>query len=368
MPKYARLAVELSKKDRRIIGGLLAKGKSSVGVIKRALVLRLLSKGYSPPEAAEAIGVSPKTARKIGRNYIEGGLARALYDAPRKGKKRILNEKQSNKIIAFLCSDPPEGFSRWTMALVAEETIKRRIVPAIGRETIRLLMKNHNLKPWRLKMWCIPKLDKEYIDRMEEVLDLYEKPYDPKAPVVCLDEKSTQLLKSAREDIAATKEGQITKRDSEYVRCGTANVFCGIEPKAGKHFTIITRRRKRPDFAKVLNKILKRYPKSKTIHLVMDNLNIHTEKSLIEFYGEKAGHKIWRKFTIHYTPKHGSWLNQAEIEIGMYSKQCLGKRRVASLDQLKNISKAWNRKINRKETKIKWGFTSKCARKKFGYK
>ncbi|KAF0139843.1 MAG: transposase, partial [Ignavibacteria bacterium] len=314
--KYARFAVKLRPKDLRKITGLLAKGKASVGVIKRALVLRLLSKGYSPPEAADAIGISSQTARKIGWNYIEGGLTRALYDKPRKGKKRALNEKQSNEIIALLCSDPPEGFSRWTMALITEETIKRGIIPAIGKETIRLLMKNHNLKPWRLKMWCIPKLDKEYIDRMEDVLDLYEKPYNPKEPVVCLDEKSIQLLKSAREDVAAKKDGQITKRDSEYIRCGTANAFCGIEPKAGKHFTIVTRRRKRPDFAKVLNKISKRYPKAKTINLVMDNLNTHNEKSLVTYYGKKEGHEIWRRFTIHYTPKHGSWLNQAEIEIG----------------------------------------------------
>ena len=217
-------------------------------------------------------------------------------------------------------------------------------------------------------MWCMPKLDDEYIERMENVLNLYEKPYNAKEPVVCLDEKSLQLLKSSRKDIVAKKDGQITKQDSEYIRCGTANVFCGIEAKAGRHFTIVTHHRKRPDFAKVLNKISKKYSEAETIHLVMDNLNIHTEKSLIAFYGEKEGSRIWHKFTIHYTPKHGSWLNQAEIEIGMYSKQCLGKRRIADIEQLKKTSAAWNSKTNRKEIKIKWGFTSKCARKKFGYK
>jgi len=366
--KYARPIVKLSKKDRLEINKFLTKGMISVRTVKRALILRLLNKGFSAQEAAEIIGVVPKTARTIAWNYVEKGLSRALYEAPRKGKKHALDEKSSSKIIALLCSDPPEGYSRWTMALITEETIKRKIVPTVGKETIRLLMKSHNLKPWRLKMWCIPDLNEEYIERMEDVLDLYEKPYNAKEPVVCLDEKSLQLLKSAREDIVAKKEGQITKRDSEYIRCGTANVFCGIEPKAGRHFTVVTRHRKRPDFAKVLNKISKQYPKADTIHLVLDNLNTHNKDSLIDFYGKKKGSKLWRKFTVHYTPKHGSWLNQAEIEIGMYSKQCLGKSRIADIKQLRKTSAAWNLKTNKKEIKINWRFTSKCARKKFGYK
>ena len=151
-------------------------------------------------------------------------------------------------------------------------------------------------------MWCIPEFTQEYAERMEDVLDLYEKPLNPKEPVVCLDEKPVQLLEDARKSIVADKPGAIFKRDYEYVRGGTANVFCGVEPKAGKHFTRVTKNRKGPAFAKMISRIAKAYPKKKTIHLVMDNLSTHGKKSLTDFYGEKRGGEIWDKFTPHYTP------------------------------------------------------------------
>ena len=169
-------------------------------------------------------------------------------------------------------------------------------------------------------MWCIPELTTEFIERMEDVLDLYAKPYDSKEPVVCLDEKPVQLVKDAREPIQG-KAGSIKKRDYEYIRAGTANIFCAIEPKGGQHFTYVTKNRKGKEFAKVLNRIGNYYSYAGKIHLVMDNLNTHSLKSLTNFYGEEKGKEIWNKFEIHYTPKHASWLDQAEIEIGIYSRQ-----------------------------------------------
>lgn len=365
---YFRPVVKLSRNERRKIESLLRKGVAPVRMVKRAQIIRLLDKGHSPPEAADAIGVSAKTARDIRCRYIKMGLEGALYECPRQGHNPVLNQKQSCEIVAMVCSGPPQGFSRWTLELITEEAQKRKIVFKISKETIRLLMKNHKLKPWRLKMWCIPKLDEEYIKKMEDVLDTYEKPYNPKEPVVCLDERPVQLLAEARPPIPAKKPGQIKKQDSEYIRHGTANVFCAIEGKAGRHFTFVTKNRKGPEFAKVLNKIAKYYPASEAIHLVLDNLNTHNKKPLIDYYGEERGENLWKRFFVHYTPKHGSWLNQAEIEIGIYSKQCLGKDRIATVDELRSRSKAWNRKINLKKTKINWKFTTRYARKKFRYK
>lgn len=366
--KYARLAVKIGRKDQREIKKLLRKGKVSVRIVKRAWVLRLLNKGHPPSQAAELVEVTAKTAREIGWRYVEGGLQKALHESPRRPRKRTLNSKQSSKIIALVCSSPPEGRSRWTLELISEEIKKRGIASKISKESIRLLMKNHNLKPWRLKMWCIPELNDDYKKKMEDVLDVYEKPYNPKEPVVCFDEKPMQLLAETRKPIFAKKPGQITKQDSEYIRRGTANIFCAIEGKAGKHFTFVTKNRKGPEFAKVINKISKQYPAARTIHLVLDNLNTHREKSLINFYGGKRGKEIWRRFSIHYTPKHGSWLNQAEIEIGIYSRQCLGKVRIGNIEELKRRSKAWNKKANTKKAKIDWKFTTRSARKKFKYK
>ncbi len=135
-------------------------------------------------------------------------------------------------------------------------------------------------------MWCVATLDEEYIARMEEVLAVYEKPLSEKEPVVCVDEKPVVLHQEVRLPVAI-KPGRVARRDSEYERCGTANVFCGVEPKAGRHFTQVTINRSSPRFAEYLRRIAWRYPKARTIHLVMDNLNSHTRKALVDRFGEK---------------------------------------------------------------------------------
>jgi hypothetical protein len=216
-------------------------------------------------------------------------------------------------------------------------------------------------------MWCVADLDEEYIERMEDVLEVYEKPYDPKEPVVCLDEKSVTLHADVRPPSPAVP-GREARRDSEYERCGTANVFCAVEPKAGRHFTFPTPTRSGFELAQVVAELAFQYPEAETIHLVMDNLSSHTRKSLTDLYEVELGSQIWDRFTVHYTPTHGSWLNQAEIEISMFSKQCLGKRRIPDLKVLRRQARAWNRRVNRARTKINWKFDRKAARRMFGYK
>ena len=152
--------------------------------------------------------------------------------------------------------------------------------------------------------------------------------------------------------------GQIAKQDAEYERCGTANVFCAIEPKAGRHFTRPTSTRTAADFAQFLAELALHYPAVRTIHLVVDNLNTHRGKSLTDHFGDVA---------VHYTPKHGSWLNQAEMEISLYARQCLGHRRLATLPELDSETRAWNRTTNAAQTKIHWRFTRQDARLSMGY-
>jgi len=212
----------------------------------------------------------------------------------------------------------------------------------------------------------VAELDEDYIRKTEDVLAVYEKPYNPAQPVVCLDEKPVTLHADMRPPIPAAP-GKVAKRDNEYKRCGTANVFCAVEPKAGKHFTRPTPNRSAPEFAQAVEKIIRVYPLARKIDVVMDNLNIHCPKSLTDYFGKKTGQRLWRRLSVHYTPKHGSWLNQAEIEIGMFGRQCLGKRRIPTLCILKRESRAWNRKMNRDQVKINWRFTRKKAREKFGY-
>ena len=216
-------------------------------------------------------------------------------------------------------------------------------------------------------MWCVPELDDDYVEKMEDVLETYEQPYDPSEPVVCLDEKPVTLHADVRPATPA-EPGREARQDSEYKRCGTANVFCAVEPKAGRHFTVATPDRSGFEFAVVLCNLALQYPQAKTIHLVMDNLNIHRLKSLTGAFGVETGGEIWDRFTVHYTPKHGSWLNQAEIEIGMFSRQCLGARRIPDLKTLRRETRAWNRRTNKAGTKINWQFDRRAARRKFGYK
>ena len=215
-------------------------------------------------------------------------------------------------------------------------------------------------------MWCLPQIDDIYLKRMEDVLELYERAHNPQEPVVCLDEKPICLHGEVRTPEAA-RPGVVAKRDSEYKRQGRANVFCAVEPRAGRHFTFPTPNRTGAQFAKVIAKIAGRYPLARTIHLVVDNLNIHRQKSLTAHFGTEIGVRLWHRFTVHYTPKHGSWLNQAELEIGLFARQCLGKRRIPDLKTLKSEVLAWNRQINRKRTLINWNFSRQDARNVFHY-
>jgi hypothetical protein len=199
------------------------------------------------------------------------------------------------------------------------------------------------------------------------VLEVYERPYDAAEPVVCLDEKPVTLHADIRPPRPAVP-GREARRDSEYERCGTANTFCAVEPKAGRHFTSPTPDRSAFEFARFLCDPAMEYPDTQTIHLVMDNLNIHVRKSLTEIFGEETGGEIWDRFTVHYTPKHGSWLNQVEIEISLFARQCLGRRRIPNLSTLRREAKSWNGRMNRAHKKINWKFDRKAARLKFRYK
>jgi hypothetical protein len=202
-------------------------------------------------------------------------------------------------------------------------------------------------------MWCVADLNDEYIAKMEDVLETYEQPYDATQPVVCLDEKPVTLHADVR-PASPAKPGREARQNNEYERCGTANVFCAVEPKAGRHFTFPMPDRSGFEFAQVLFHLAMEYPNAETIHLVMDNLSSHHRNSVVELDGAEMASEVWDCFTIHYTPKHGSWLNQAEIEIGMFARQCMGKRRIPDLKTLRREARAWNRRMNRNRVKINW--------------
>jgi transposase len=201
---------------------------------------------------------------------------------------------------------------------------------------------------------------------MEDVLELYARPTRKAEPVVCLDERPVVLHDSAREG-SPMRPGKLAKKDYEYVRRGTANVFCIVEPRTGRRLTHATRNRTGAAFASALGKIAKRYRKARKIHLVLDNLSTHSEKSLRTALGDRVGLRLWKRFKVHFTPKHASWLNAAEIEASLVSRECLGKRRIGELATLRREVTSWRRKAEAAGRIIDWKFRVDDARRAFRY-
>lgn len=215
-------------------------------------------------------------------------------------------------------------------------------------------------------MWCVPTIDDEFETRMMDVLECYAKPSSVLFPVVCIDEKSVELHAERHKPIPH-RAG--LRRDHQYVRRGTANVFVATEPRGGRHFARVTKRRTKKDFARFMHWLQGLYPEAIRIHVIMDNLNTHNESSLIETYGEDEGRRIWRRFVVHYTPKHASWLNQAEIALSMMARGCLGKRRIPTIQGLRKEVTAFWRDRRKEGWTIDWRFTTTQAKtwlKSFG--
>lgn len=227
------------------------------------------------------------------------------------------------------------------------------------------MAKKNVLKPWRKAMWCIGKISAEYRQRMEALCDLYGRPYDEQEPVVCLDEKSKQLLRSSRSDLPAGP-GQVAKQDYEYRRKGTCNLFVAVEPKGGHRQVAVTSRRTKLDFVQFVCGLMNTvYAGVRKLHLVVDNLNTHFASSFEAVLGAEAAGPILARLDFHHTPKHASWLNMAELEIGILEKQCTG-RRLDNPELLASEVAAWQEQRNREKRGIQWKFTRQDADRKLG--
>jgi len=214
-------------------------------------------------------------------------------------------------------------------------------------------------------MWCIEALTEEYRHRMYALLELYARPLSVTEPVICIDEKSLQFIGHSRTPLPMT-EGAPAKHDYEYTRNGTTNLFVAVEPKAGQRVVSVTEHRGKIDFVAFVGELLTRtYANARRVHLVLDNLNTHFRKCFEDVLGIRAATKLLRRVQFHYTPKHASWLNMAEIEIGILSRQCLN-RRIGSKDQLRSEVGAWQKARNALERTIEWTFTRQDADHKLG--
>lgn len=212
------------------------------------------------------------------------------------------------------------------------------------------------------KQWCIPpKANAEFVWKMEDVLEVYKRPYDPKRPVVCLDETSKQLIGEVRTPVPPAP-GRVAHYDCEYVRNGVANLFMIFEPLAGQRDVEVTDRRTKKDYAECLRKLSDEvYPDAECIVLVQDNLNTHSPASLYEAFEPAEAQRLAERFEFHYTPKHGSWLDMAEIELGILGRQCLSQR-IDNIKDLRRQVEAWEKSRDNAEVKVNWQFTTADAR------
>ncbi len=213
-------------------------------------------------------------------------------------------------------------------------------------------------------MWCIQEITPEYRKRMYDILDLYQEPYDPLNPVIGFDEKPKQLVEDSRAPIPM-QPGKSEKYDYEYIRNGSANIFMAVEPKHGKRITKVTRQRTNIDFAEFMGELASFYPCAEKLKIVIDNLSTHSKKAFHDTFEKEEAERILSKLEFHYTPKHASWLNVAEIEIGVMDNECTD-RRLKNISFLKKEVGAWARRRNNERCTIDWRFTRQKADKKFG--
>ena len=268
---------------------------------------------------------------------------------------------------AFLeiaCSDPPSGRGRWTLRLLADEVVALGYLESVSVETVRQAVHEHEVRPWIDKTWCIPpEADPHFVCAMEDVLEIYDAPHDERAPVICMDEASRQLVGEVASPLGP-EPGMEKRTDYEYERKETCNLFVWCEPLTGRRHVEVTDHRKAEDWAYFMRDLAEvHYPKAERIVLVMDNLNTHTPASLYKVFAPEVARRIVRRLELHHTPVHASWLNMAEIEIGILSRQCLD-RRIDSMEKLRAEVSAWEEQRNRAGTKIHWTFTLAAARHK----
>lgn len=213
-----------------------------------------------------------------------------------------------------------------------------------------------------MQEWCIPEVSAEFVAPMEDLLDLYAEPYDPVRPVICFDESPKQLIGEVREPMPP-QPGAPARQDTEYKRNGVRNLMMICEPKRGWRDVLIMQRRTKIDFAHAMRHIVECYPDAEVIRVVLDNLNTHKTASLYEAFAPEEARAIARKLEFHYTPKHGSWLNIAELELAVLSNMCLSQR-IADEETLRREVEANVRERNAKAIPIKWKFSTQDARRK----
>ena len=361
-----RYRVDLEEDERQQLEALVAGGSRSVRRVKRAQILLATAAGQTDEAIAATVQVGTSTVYRTKRRFVEESLDAALSEDPRPGGTRKLTGSEEALLIATACSTPPTGRARWTLALLAEAVVALTSHARISRHTIGRRLAENDLKPWQQKMWCVPKIDAEYVARMEDVLDLYTQPPAAGTAVLCVDESPRQLIGEVRLPTPVAP-GRPARQDYEYRRNGTANVFVAVDAHRPWRGAKVTARRAAVDFAAWIRDLVDGpYAAYDRIQIVVDNLSTHTPAAFYEAFAPAEARRVLRKLEFHYVPKHASWLNMVEIEIGVLASQCLA-RRIPDLATLLTEVDAWIAARNQATVAVKWMFGIEQARLKLGH-
>lgn len=370
MSRPRAFRVFLSKKERKIIRHLQKKTPSPNARTRFAIIIEADESNLkiipTYKEIAIRAGASLPTVIDTLRKYQEGGIAKAITPIRNpnsdNARRKATGEVEA-KIIAKACTKPPPGHVRWTLTLLARESAII-LEDSISRATIGRILKRNDLKPHLSAYWCIPpEEDADFVANMEDVLAIYQRPYDSKHPVWCMDEKPYQILGNRREPIPM-RPGDVEKVDYQYLRNGVVAIFCFIQPHTGRIVHAVEATRTAVDWAEKIKYLVDEVePDAEKITLVMDNLNTHKISSLYKAFSPAEARRIAEKLDVHYTPKHGSWLDMAELGINIMTRECLN-RRIPSLESLRSELKAWNEDYDKNPSPINWQFSAKDARTK----
>ncbi len=360
--------IELTAEEQQELKALVSKGRAAAYKQTHARILLLSDEarkdgGLTDEEVARSLEIASATVERIRRRCVEEGIEAALgrKEQQRRRPKKLDGAAEAH-LIALACGEPPEGRVSWTLRLLADRLVECEIVESIHPETVRKTLKTNELKPWLKECWCIPPQgNAEFVCAMEDVLEIYQRQFGDNEVLVCLDETSKQQVKETRLP-RPLRPGSAVAYDYEYERNGVSNLFMLFAPLEGWRRVGVTDRRTKVDWAHQVKKLVDEdYPDKDRIVLVMDNLNTHHPASLYEAFELMEARRITERLEIHYTPKHGSWLNMAEIEIGVLARQCLD-RRIPDQSVLRREVGAWQNQRNRDMVRVDWRFTTADAR------
>lgn len=358
-----KYVVVLSVTEQEMLNDLITSGTQRVRKVTHAHILLKANAGWVDQQISQALNISMPTIERVRQRFVEAGIEQALRPRPTTRQyENLLDGVQEAHLVALVCGQPPAGYRRWSLRLLSSQMVRLEYVDEVSHETVRQVMRGNELKPWLKKEWCIPpKHSADFVYYMEDVLDVYHRPVDPMHPIICFDETPVQLVSETRQTIPM-KADQPERYDYEYRREGTANLFMFFAPLQNWRHIKVTERRTKVDWAWCMRDLVDlHFPNAERCVVVEDQLNTHSPAALYEVFEPAEAKRILDRLEFHFTPKHGSWLNMAEIEFSVLSRQCLNGY-IPSREFLASETLAWEAERNTNQATVDWRFTTADAR------